>query len=108
MAISGTSTTRDPAVMLSAAQIVDAQCSIIENCLKSIITDATSLKSEWEGESANIYQAAISKISEKSPTIVNIFKDYSSILRDDAIGFMNTDGGLSTTNEALPSSAWSE
>ena len=108
MAMQGTPTTIDPTVMLNAAQVVDAQCSIIENSLKSIIIDSTSLKSEWEGESANIYQAAISKISEKSPTVVNIFKDYSSDLRNIANGFRSTDVGLSTSNEALPSTAWSD
>ena len=108
MSIEGTTSTIDPAVMLNAAQVVDTQCSIIENGLKGIVTDANSLKSEWEGESAKLYQAAITKISEKSPNVVNIFKDYSSDLRNIANGFIGTDTGLQTTNEALPSTAWSD
>jgi len=94
--------TIDPKIMLSVAQTVDAQCSIMENCLNSIVRDANSLRSEWEGESATAYQAAITKIQENSPKVVTAFREYSRDLNTIATGFMTEEQKRKTINEALP------
>jgi len=100
--------TIDPKIMLSVAQTVDAQCSIMENCLNSIVNGANSLKSEWEGESATAYQAAIAKIQENSPKIVTAFRKYSCSLNTIATSFMTKEQILKAASEALPVNTFGE
>jgi len=95
--------TIDTGVMIGVSHTVGEQCSLIENCLNDIIKGASSLKSEWEGESANAYQTAIEKISEYSPTVVEILRKYSQDLSAIAAEFKTTDGSIKTQSEALPS-----
>jgi len=94
--------TINPAVMLSAAQTVDAQRSIIENCLNSILRDARSLKSVWEGESASAYHTAVSKIEENAPVLVSVLKEYVLDLNAIATDFRNTDNKIKGESGALP------
>jgi len=101
MAQQGT-TTIDPAVMLSAAQTVETQRSTIENCLNSIIRDANSLKSVWEGDSANAYQEAILKIEENTPILVSVLKEYALDLNEIASSFMSEEQKRKAQSEALP------
>ena len=105
MAQSGTMTI-DPAIMLSAAQAVDVQRSIIENCLNSIIQDANSLKSVWEGESANAYQEAIKKIKENSPNAVSVLQKYSSKLNKIAANYTKTKTDINKDIEDLPNTVF--
>ena len=105
MAQSGAMTI-DPTIMLSTAQTVDVQRSIIENCLNSIIQDANSLKSVWEGESANAYQEAITKIKQNSPNVMSVLKKYSNDLNKIAANFTKTDTGVSNESKALPSNVF--
>jgi WXG100 family type VII secretion target len=100
--------TIDPKIMLSVAQTVDAQCSIMENCLNSIISGANSLKSEWEGESATAYQAVITKIQENSLKIVAAFREYSRDLNTIATGFMTEEQKRKAISEALPDNVFGE
>jgi len=102
MSQQGTTTTIDPAVMLSAAQSTDAQRSVLENCLNSIIKDANSLKSVWEGESAGAYQEAILKIEENAPVVVSILQEYAMDLNEIASEFMSEEQKRKVQNEALP------
>ena len=92
----------DPAVMQSAAQTVDAQRSIIENCLGSILRDANSLKSVWEGEGATAYQAAIAKIEENSPVLVSVLKEYVLDLNAIAQSYQTEEQRRKAQSEALP------
>jgi len=94
--------TIDPVVMMNAAQTVDNQRSIIENCLNSIIKDAGSLKTVWEGESADAYQAAIAKIEENAPNVVNILKEYALDLNEIASQFISEEDKRKVHNETLP------
>jgi len=103
MSVQGTAVTINPEVMKSAAQIVDTQRSTIENCLNSILRDANSLKSVWEGEGANAYQAAITKIEENSPILVSVLKEYVLDLNQIATAFVKTDIDNKAKSEALPS-----
>ena len=98
--------TIDPAIMIGAAQTVDVQRSIIENCLNSIIQDANSLKSVWEGESANAYQEAITKIKQNSPKVMSVLKKYSNDLNKVAANFKTTDAGVGAESKALPSNVF--
>ena len=100
--------TIDPKIMQSVAQTVDAQCSIMDNCLNSIIRDANSLKSEWEGESATAYQAAITKIQENSPKVVTAFREYSRDLNTIATSFMTEEQRRKVASEALPGNVFGE
>ena len=95
--------TVDTGIMHNVSQTVGEQCSVVENCLNDIVRDANSLKSEWEGESANAYQTAITKISEYSPTVVEILRKYSQDLSTIATEFNKTDGSIRTESESLPS-----
>jgi len=105
MSIQGTMTI-DPTVMMNAAQTVDSQRSIIENCLNSIIKDANSLKSVWEGESANAYQTAIAKIEENAPNVINVIKEYVTDLNMIASEFIDKEKGRVIHNEALPTNVF--
>jgi WXG100 family type VII secretion target len=100
--------TIDPRIMLSVAQTVDTQCSIMDNCLNSIIKEANSLRSEWEGESATAYQAAITKIQENSPKIVTAFREYSRSLNEIATNSMTNEQKLTAASEALPGNVFGE
>jgi len=95
--------TIDPVIMLNAAQSVDAQRSIIENCLRNILSDAKSLKSIWEGESATAYQAAIAKIEENSPGLVSVIQEYVLDLNAIANNIIKTDREAAAASAALPS-----
>ena len=98
--------TIDPVIMLNAAQTVDAQRSIIENCLSSIIKDANSLKSVWEGESAGAYQEAIAKIEESSPNVVDVLKEYALDLNEIASQFISREAERERNNAALPNNVF--
>jgi WXG100 family type VII secretion target len=100
--------TIDTGVMADAASTVDTQCTIIENCLSNIISDANSLKSEWEGDSADAYQAAVTKLSEFSPTVIEALKKYASDLNKIAQDFDKTNNNVKIESEALPSMLFSE
>jgi len=102
MAVQGATVTIDPVVMQSAAQIIDTQRSTIENCLSSILRDANSLKSVWEGEGASAYQAAISKIEENSPILVSVLKEYVLDLNKIASDFISKDNEIKVNSEVLP------
>jgi len=94
--------TIDPVVMQNTAQTIGSQWAIIENCLNSIKQSATSLKYEWEGDSATAYQTAISKIAEDSPKLVSILKEYVIDLNDIARKFIAEENKRSAANAALP------
>jgi len=98
----GATTSIDPVVMLNAAQSVEAQRAIIENCLNSIITDANSLRSVWEGDSADAYRATIAKLEENSPKVVSILSEYVLDLNEIASSFMTGEQKRKAQNEALP------
>jgi len=96
------SMTIDPAVMISASQTVSAQRSIIENCLSNIMKDADSLKSAWEGESANTYQNSIAKIRENSPEMLSVFQGYADDLHEIALSFLSEEEKRDLINTGLP------
>jgi len=102
----GISMTIDPIIMRDAAQSVESLCSSIENCLGNIVREANSLKSEWEGESADVYQAAVQKISENSPSVVGMFQEYAQDLKSIADKYITDEIGRETGNETLPDTAW--
>jgi len=106
MTVKGTTITIDPAVMSSAASTVEAQCAIIDNCIQSIVKDAGSLKSVWEGESASAYQEAITEIEKNSPVVVSILQEYAQDLNEIASSFLSEEQKRKAGNEALPSNVF--
>ena len=100
--------TIDPVIMLGAATVIDTQRVIIENCFNSILRDASSLKSEWEGESADAYQTAISKISENASKLTSVFQEYALDLNEIAVAFMTEEQKIRIFNESLPATVFGE
>jgi len=94
--------TIDPAAMIRTAQAIDAQRAIIENCFNSIIRDANSLRTPWEGESSNAYRDAVSRISTNSPKVVSVFREYVLDLNRIASAFMTEEQRRRSRNQALP------
>ena len=101
--MAGISFAIDPVRMMQAAQSLDAQRTVIENCLNSIRQDANALKSLWEGESANAYQAVMAKLEENSPKIVSILREYVHNLNGIASRYISDERKHIALNEALPS-----
>jgi len=98
--------TIDPAVMLSAAQTIDAQRAIIANCVSSIVRDGSSLKTVWEGKTAGDYHEAIAEIEKESPNLVSILQEYVLDLNEIARSFMTEEQKRKTQNEALPNNVF--
>ena len=103
MATYGTTVAIDPVIMTRAAQSLDAQRQIVESNLNSIKSDAAALKSLWEGESADAYQAVMTKLGENSPKIVSVLMEYVHDLNEIASRFLSDEQRRKAMDEALPS-----
>ena len=102
MATYGTTVAIDPIALQKTAKDIDTQRSLIQNCLESIKQDAGALKHVWEGEAANAYESAISKLNEGSPKIVSILQEYVLDLNEIASNFLSDEQKRKAKDEALP------
>jgi WXG100 family type VII secretion target len=100
--------TIDTAVMLRAAQTIETQRAIIANCISSIVRDGSSLKSVWDGKTADDYQKVIAEIEKESPNLVSIFHEYALDLDEIARSFMTKEQIRKAQSEALPGDIFGE